>query len=154
MLKTDARLQKDVIDELRWDPAVGPCEVGVAARDGVVTLSGQVDSFAKRYAAVRCAERVVGVRAVADELVVALPSSSHPTDTDLAHAAADALRWDAAVPDDRVQARVEKGWVWLEGDVEWSWQSEAAERAVRGIAGVRGLTNVLQVVQRARTPAP
>lgn len=145
MVKTDSQLQRDVIDELRWDPAVGSAEIGVAARNGVITLSGQVANFATKHAAVLAAERVAGVRAIAEELKVVLPLSHVRTDIDLAHSAATTLKWDVQVPDDSVKARVEDGWVWLEGDVDWQYQSGAAERAVRNLTGVRGVTNSLHV---------
>jgi len=108
MIKTDAQLQRDVIDELRWDPAVGSAEVGIAARNGVITLSGQVESYAKKYAAVRATERVAGVRALAEELKVLLPMSLVRTDTDLAHTVASTLKWDVQVPDEAVKARQER----------------------------------------------
>lgn len=145
MRKTDAQLQRDVIDELRWDPRVGSSEIGVAARDGVITLSGAVDSYAKKCAAVEAAERVAGVRTIADELNVALPSSRKRTDTDLAHAVANTLKWDIQVPDETVKARVDDGWVWLEGDVEWRYQSVAAEQAIRMLTGIRGVTNGIRI---------
>ncbi|HMA23125.1 MAG TPA: BON domain-containing protein [Gemmatimonadaceae bacterium] len=152
MIKTDAQLQRDVIDEIRWDPAVGSAEIGVAAKNGVITLSGQIESFAKKYAAIRAAERVAGVRAIAEELTVVLPGSFKRTDTDLAHSVASTLKWDVQVPEDRVKARVEDGWVWLEGEVEWQYQSVAAERAIRNLAGVRGVTNLLQIERRPFAP--
>jgi Predicted periplasmic or secreted lipoprotein len=152
MKKTDTQLQRDVIDELRWDPSVGSLEVGVAAKDGVVTLSGQVDSFARKFAAIHAAERVAGVRAIAEELIVALPMSIKHSDTDLAHAVVTTLKWDVQVPDDTVTARVDEGWVWLEGQVDWQYQCAAAERAVRNLAGVRGVTNLLQIKKRASAP--
>ncbi len=152
MIKTDLQLQRDVIDELHFDPSVASEEIGVAAKNGVVTLSGSVTSFAHKYAAVRAVERVVGVRAIAEELSVVLPSSLKRTDTDLAHSVAAVLRWDVNVPDDEVKARVDDGWVWLEGDIDWQFQSAAAERAVRNLSGVRGVTNLLQVKKRASVP--
>lgn len=152
MIKTDTQLQKDVIEELRWDPAVGSAEVGVAAKFGVVTLSGQVDSFAKKYAATRAAERVAGVRAVAEALKVVLPSSHVRTDTDLAHSVVSALRWDVQVPDESVKARIEDGWVTLEGELEWQYQINAAERAVRNLTGVRGVSNQILLKTRALAP--
>lgn len=145
MIKTDSQLQRDVIDELRWDPMVGSAEIGVAARNGVITLSGQVENYAKKYAAVRAAERVAGVRAIAEELKVVLPMSLVRTDTDLAHSVATTLKWDVRVPDDAVKARVEDGWVWLEGAVDWQYQSAAAERAIRNLIGVRGVSNLLSI---------
>jgi osmotically-inducible protein OsmY len=152
MTKTDAQLQRDVIEELRWDPSVGTAELGVAVKSGVVTLSGQVNSFAKKYAAVRAVERVAGVRAIAEDVSVVLPMSLKRTDTDVAHAVVSTLKWDVQVPDEKVKARVDDGWVWLEGEVEWQYQSAAAERAVRNLTGVRGVTNLLQVKKRASVP--
>ena len=144
-MKIDSQLQRDVIDELRWDPAVGSAEIGVASRNGVITLSGQVASFATKHAAVLAAERVAGVRAIAEELKIVLPLAHLRTDTDLAHAVATTLKWDVQVPDESVKARVEGGWVWLEGEVDWQYQSLAAERVVRNLTGVRGVTNILHV---------
>lgn len=152
MIKTDSQLQRDVIDELRWDPSVGSAEIGVAAKTGVITLTGDVDSVAKKYAAARAAERVAGVRAVADELKVALPMSFKRTDTDVAHSVASTLKWDVQVPDEKVKARVEDGWVMLEGEVDWQYQSIAAARAVRNLIGVRGVTNLLRIKQHATVP--
>lgn len=144
-MKTDAQLQRDVIEELKWDPSVGRGEIGVAARDGVVTLSGQVDTYAQKYAAEAAAKRVGGVRAVAEDLLVQPPLTSTRTDTDIAHAALAAIRWDTEVPQDALTLRVENGWITLEGAVEWNYQKSAAERAVRYLTGVRGLTNLIVV---------
>ncbi len=149
MIKTDGQLQKDVIDELRWDPAVGNAEIGVAAKSGVVTLTGQVPTFAKKYAATRAAERVAGVRALAEDLKVVLPSSYNRTDTDLAHAVASTLTWDVQVPNETVKARIEDGWVTLDGEVEWQYQCNAAERAVRNLTGVRGVSNLILLTKHA-----
>ncbi len=147
MLKINSQLQRDVTDELRWDPRVGATEIGVAVRDGVVTLSGEVDSYARKYAAVKATERVTGVRAIAEELTVKLPTSSARNDTELAHAIVETFAWNVVVPDDLITSRVQHGWVTLEGMVEWQYQSIAAERAVRNLIGVRGVTNLLAVKQ-------
>ena len=144
-MKTDAKLQQDVIEELKWDPSVGRAEIGAAARDGVVTLSGQVDTYAQKYAAEAAAKRVGGVRAVAEDLLVKPPLASTRTDTDIAHAALAAIRWDTEVPDDTLKLRVENGWITLEGTVEWNFQRSAAERAVRYLTGVRGISNLISV---------
>jgi osmotically-inducible protein OsmY len=149
MKKTDTLLQSDIIDELRFDPSVGVSEIGVAAKDGVITLTGKVETFAMKFAAARAAERVAGVRAVANELTVALLSSFTKTDTDIAHAVASALKWDVEIPDEELKARVEKGWVWLEGEVEWRFQISAAERAIRNLSGVVGVTNLIALKPRA-----
>lgn len=148
-MKTDSQLQRDVIDELKWDPRVREAEIGVAAKDGVVTLTGFVDSYAQRTCAERAVERVGGVRVIAEELKVRLPGAFQRTDTDVAHAVANAMRWDIEVPDDRIKARVENGWVWLDGDVDWQYQRQAAERAVRYLTGVKGVTNAVRLTPRA-----
>jgi osmotically-inducible protein OsmY len=126
-------------------------DIAVAVRDGVVTLAGTVDSYAERWTAERVTSRVKGVRAVANELEVKLPSRHERSDSDLAHAVVNALRWDVSVPDDRIKVRVEKGWVTLEGDVDYPYQREAAERDVRSLTGVKG---VLDLVTVKETPAP
>ena len=149
MIKSDSQLQHDVIEELHWDPSIGRTEIGVACKDGVVTLSGNVDSYARKYAVVQAAERVAGVKAIAEELSVVLPSSSLRPDTDIAHAVVEALRWDVDVPQEGITARVDEGWVWLEGQVEWQFQRAAAERAIRFLTGVKGVTNLVSIQPRA-----
>lgn len=149
MLKTDTQLQHDIMEELRWDPALNRAEIGVAVKEGVVTLSGEVDSYAKKFAAVRAAERLQGVRAIAEELTVVLPSLSKRTDTEIAHAVADRLQWDITVPAGSVRARVEDGWVWLDGEVEWQYQRAAAEHTVRFLTGVKGVTNMITLKKQA-----
>jgi osmotically-inducible protein OsmY len=145
MTKSDAQLQKDVMEELAWDPSVGRHEIGVACDDGVVTLGGQVDNVAKKDAAMRAAERVSGVRAVADEVTVRISSALGQTDVDIAHAVAQVLEWNVQVPTGKVTARVDKGWVWLDGEVDWDFQRTAAERSVRYITGVTGISNRIHI---------
>jgi osmotically-inducible protein OsmY len=152
MIKSDSQLQRDVIEELRWDPSVGRLEIGVACKDGVVTLSGNVDSYSRKYTAVKAAERVSGVKAVAEEMKVVLPSSSIRPDTDIAHMVVNGLHWAIDVPEEGIQARVDDGWVWLEGQVEWQYQRSAAERAVRHLTGVKGVTNLISIKPRASAP--
>jgi len=152
MTKSDAQLQSDVQEELLWDPSVGRSEIGVACKSAVVTLSGQVDSYAQKYAATRAAERVSGVQVVADELNVRVPFTFKRTDMEIGHAVAEALRWDIEVPNDKVKARVDEGWVWLDGDVEWEYQRSAAERAVRYLTGVKGVSNNLKLSKRPWIP--
>jgi len=152
MTKSDAQLQSDVQEELLWDPSVGRSEIGVACKNAVVTLSGQVESYAQKYAAGRAAERVSGVQVVADELNVRVPFTFKRTDMEIGHAVAEALRWDIEVPNDKVKARVDEGWVWLDGDVEWEYQRSAAERAVRYLTGVKGVSNNLKLSKRPWIP--
>jgi osmotically-inducible protein OsmY len=149
-MNNDQQIQSDVLAELRWDARVAPNEVGVSVKDGVVTLTGHVDSYIKKWAAEDAALRVRGVRAVANEIEVKLPSEDQRTDEDIARAAANALKWDAFIPSDKVQATVSKGWVTLKGSVEWQFEKEAAERAVRNLKGVVGVTNLITVAPRVK----
>jgi osmotically-inducible protein OsmY len=151
MTRNDTDIQRDVIAELKWDPSLRDDDIGVAVRDGVVTLAGFVDSYVDKWKAERAAAHVRGVRAVANSLEVKLPSSAERSDPDLARAAVDALKWNVSVPHDRIKVRVEKGWITLEGDVDYYYQKDAAERAVRYLTGVKGVTNLITV--RAR-PLP
>ena len=144
-MKTDLQLQRDVLDELKFEPSIREAEIGIAAKGGVVTLTGFVDSYAQKFSAERTAERVGGVKAVADEIKVKLPGAHQRSDTDIAHATVNALRWDVQVPDDRLKATIEDGWIALEGDVEWQYQKWAAEGAVRNLTGVKGVTNLIAV---------
>lgn len=146
-MKTDTELQRDVEDELRWQPATRDAEIAVAARDGVISLDGYVSSYAQKLSAARAAEGVSGVRAVADELVVKLPNAATRTDTDIAHSAAKALQWNIEVPDTRIKVRVEHGWITLDGTVDWQFQRNAAEHTVRYLTGVKGLFNHIVVRQ-------
>jgi osmotically-inducible protein OsmY len=148
IMKTDLQLQRDVLEELKFEPSIREAEIGVAAKGGVVTLTGTVDSYAEKFSAERTVERVAGVKAVADELKVKLPGSHQRSDTDIAHAAVNALRWDIQVPDDHIKATIEDGWIALEGEVEWQYQKRAAEGAVRNLTGVKGVTNLIAVKPR------
>lgn len=143
-MTSDTQLQRDIIDELKWTPSVNEAEIGVAVKDGVVTLTGNVDSWAQKYTAERVVERIIGVRAYADDLKVRLPASAERSDTDIAHAVADALEWNVEVPD-TVKAKVVDGWVTLEGTAEWQFEKKSAERSVRYLKGVRGVTNFIAV---------
>lgn len=145
MLRNDSEIQRDVADELKWDPSLEDDDIAVAVRDGVVTLAGWVKSYFDKWRAERVASRVKGVKAIANDLEVTLPASSNRTDPDIARAAVDALKWNIAVPSDRVKVKVERGWVTLEGDVDWYYQKEAAERAVRYLTGVKGVSNLIAV---------
>jgi osmotically-inducible protein OsmY len=144
-MKTDSQLHKDIVDEMRWDPRVKVAEIAVSAKDGVITLTGVVDTYAQKYAAERVVERVSGVRAIADDLQVKIQHSLLRSDTDIAHAAVNALRWDTEVPDEKIAVKVENGWVTLKGEAEWNFQKAAAERDIRYLAGVKGVSNLIVV---------
>ncbi|MCG5471464.1 BON domain-containing protein [Micromonospora sp. LAH09] len=143
--RTDQDIQSAVLDELTWEPRVQPHEIGVTVAEGVVTLTGRVDSYAKKWAAERAAHRVARVRAVANDVAVQLDSGAERTDPDLAAAASHALEWDAFVPIEKLQVTVSAGWVTLHGDVEWEYQRRASERAVSRLTGVRGVSNGITV---------
>ncbi|MFI5929506.1 BON domain-containing protein [Micromonospora sp. NPDC051543] len=151
-VEDDQRIQRDVLAELAWDPQVLPNEIGVTVDRGVVTLTGYVDGAARGWAATRCAQRVRGVRAVADEIEVRLPGTPGRTDGDIALAASRALEWDSFVPAERLDVSVANGWLMLRGEVEFGWQRRAAEGELRRLDGVRGVTNLVEV--RPSTPPP
>jgi osmotically-inducible protein OsmY len=146
--RTDTDLQQAVLDELRWDPRVRPNEIGVVVKDGVVTLTGWVDSYTKKWAAEDDAHRVRGVKAVANDIEVRLGTGSERTDPEIAAAVARALQQDALVPIDKLDVTVSKGWVTLKGEVEWQYEKEDAERAVRRLTGIKGVTNLITVKPR------
>lgn len=144
-MKSDSELQLEVSEELKWEPRVPWAEIDVTVRDGVVILSGQVDSYAQKCAAQDAASRVRGVRAVAEDLSIRPRFTGGKTDTELTQAALATIRWDSEVPDETLRVRVTNGWLTLEGTVQWQYQRAAAERAVRYLAGLRGLTNLISL---------
>jgi osmotically-inducible protein OsmY len=139
---TDSELRRDVELELEWEPSVDERRIGVSVLDGIVTLTGEVRSYAEKWKAERTVERVAGVRGIVNEIEVR--AETERSDIDMAKAAADALSWNVMVPD-RVKVRVERGWLSLTGEVNWDYQRRAAERAVRNLPGVRGITNLISV---------
>ncbi len=151
-MKTDQQLKQDVTDELAWDPAVTSERVGVAVKNGIVTLSGHIDTYAEKRAIEKALRRVNGVKAIALELDVMLSPDHQRGDTDIAQAADLALRWNSSLPPDRVRATVEHGWVTLSGEVDWDAERTSAEKAVRGLIGVLGVRNEITLRARA-TPA-
>jgi osmotically-inducible protein OsmY len=144
-VKTDTELQQDVMNELKWEPTIKAEEIGVGVTDGVVTLSGYVDSFWKKWSAERAAARVFGVKAVAEEIQVRLPGSFNQSDEDIGRAAANALEWNAAVPYDHIKVQVENRTVALSGEVDWWYQKDAAEDTVRKLRGVVSINNQITI---------
>jgi osmotically-inducible protein OsmY len=144
-MKTDMDLRDDVLDELRWEPAVNAAEIGVAVKNGVVTLTGTVDYYPQKLGSERAALRVSGVRALANGVKIRLPGPNILTDTDIALAVKNTLEWDVNVPDGRIQVRVEDGWVTLKGEVDWQNQKTAADAALRDMKGVKGVINEIDV---------
>lgn len=147
-MKTDADLKRDVTAELAWDPAVDSTAIGVAAKDGVVTLTGHIDTFAQKHAAARAVRRVSGVKAIALELDVKLAADHKRSDTDIALSAEHALKWNTLVPVEAVRLVVDHGWITLRGEVDWEFQRRTVEKAVRPLMGVVGISNEITLRMR------
>ena len=141
---TDESLRQAVIDELEWEPRVNAAGIRVAVENGVVTLTGRVGTYAEKSAAEKAAGRVIGTKAVVEELDVHY-SFDPPSDTDIAHYARQALAWDVEVPKGSVEVKVGSGWVTLLGIVDWFFQRDAAEKDIRRLRGVRGVSNDIEI---------
>jgi osmotically-inducible protein OsmY len=148
--RTDAQVQSDVLAELKWEPRVQSTEIGVAVKDGIVTLTGWVDSYTKRWAAEEAAHRVRGVKAVANDIEVRLGTAGERTDPEIAAAAVRALQWDALLVPEKIDVTVSKGWITLKGTVDWQYKKQEAERVVRNLAGVKGVSNLIEVKPRVQ----
>lgn len=144
-MKTDIDIQQDVTAQLRWEPMLNAAEIGVAVKNGVVTLSGMVDTYSKKVAAERAAKRVSGVKALAEDIQVGVTLTAHKTDAEIAAAVVSALKWHTTVPDDLLKIKVENGIVTLEGEVPWNYQRDAAETAVEGLLGVVNVQNYIKL---------
>lgn len=149
-MKTDVHLQRDVMDELAWEPSLDAAQIGSTAKDGVVTLTGHVPVYAEKHCAEEVAKRVHGVRAVANEIEVRPLEAEVRDDESIAAAAVHALRWDSKVPADKIQVVVDQGWMKIEGSVESQFQKTAIDRVVRNLAAVRGVTNSVVVMPQER----
>jgi osmotically-inducible protein OsmY len=144
-MNSDSELQRAVQAELSWEPSVIASHIGVAAKSGVVTLTGHVEHYANKAAAEAAVRRVKGVKAVAEEIEVRLPFATERDDGEIAAAAINRLMWDVAFPPDAIKVTVEKGWVTLTGQVEWHYQQEAAEQVVGRLYGVTGVSNHISI---------
>jgi osmotically-inducible protein OsmY len=149
-MKTDRQLQHDVLAELEWDPSIEASKIGVTATNDVVTLTGAVATFREKCQAETIAKRVYGVRAVANDIEIALPGTHKRSDADIATAALTALQWDPQIDAKKLKLAVREGWVTLEGTCDWKYQSEAAESHLRTLAGVRGVSNKIAIVSSGR----
>ena len=153
IVQTDADIQRDVLDEFKWDARIQPNEVGVVVNDGVVTLTGWVNSYSKKWAAEEAAHRVKGVKAVANDIEVRLSSTAERTDADIAAAVTRALEWNAFLDMEKIDVTVSNGWVTIRGEVEWQYQRAEAEREARRVKGVKGVSNLITVRPKIR-PTP
>ena len=151
-MKSDAQLQTDVLAELHWDPSINAAQIGVEVRNGVVTLSGEVSTFAEKWELERIAQRVAGVLALAIDIDVMLPGLSHRGDADIARAAENILQWMTFSSSNPIKVSVEAGWVTLSGNVDWEYQRQAANGAVRHLMGVKGVSDeiVIKEVQLSK----
>jgi osmotically-inducible protein OsmY len=144
-MTSDHQLRQDVLDELDFEPAVNAAHIGVGAHAGVITLTGFVSSYGEKLAAERAARRVKGVKAIAEEIEIRLPSDKKIADDEIAGRAVDILKWRIGFPADRIAVKVERGVVTLTGDVDWRFQKSEAEAAVHGLSGVVGVANLIRV---------
>ena len=142
---TDLSLRQDILDELEFEPQVDAAHIGVAVENGVVTLSGHVYTYAEKLAAETAAKRVKGVRAIAQEIAVRFPFQKKTADDEIATRALKILRWNAVVPADAVQVKVQDGWITLTGNVDWQFQRRDAESEVRKLSGVAGVVNQIAI---------
>jgi len=147
---SDKTLRQAVIDELEWDPSFNAQHIGVAVEDGVVTLTGHVAGYIERLAAEKAVKRVKGVRAIAEEIEVRFPSDKKTSDDQIARRALDVIAWDSTIPKDKIQIKVQNGFVTLTGEVDWFYQRDDAEAAVRKLTGVKGLSNEIKVKPQVR----
>ena len=152
-MKTDSQLQKDVIDELEWEPAVHADEIDVQVKNGIVTLSGEVCSFAEKWNAERAAQRVNGVKGLNEELEVNLLDTGRRTDAQITESAKNILSWTSSLPANAIQVEVEDGWLTLSGDVEWQFQRQDAADSLRYLTGVTGVSNDI-AIKPSRVPSP
>ncbi len=150
-MRTDLELQRDVIEELKWESSIKASDIGVSVTNSVVTLSGYVDSFTKKKAAEKAALRVAGVTAVAEDIVVRLGASDKKSDTEVAQAIITAIRWNNIIDENKIKVKVESGWVTLEGEVDWSFEKNAIEHSIENLIGVRGISNLITISSKLKT---
>ncbi|WP_340155093.1 BON domain-containing protein [uncultured Winogradskyella sp.] len=141
MMRTDSSIKQDVLDELEWQPSIDETQIGVVVKDGVVTLSGTVDSYVKKREAENAVKSVVGVKAVAEDIEVHYGNGYKKSDTEIASAAVNALKWNISVPENKVDVKVENGWVYLTGEVKWDFEKNAAKKSVENLQGVKYVVN-------------
>jgi len=144
-MKNNQELQTDVQNAIKWEPLLNAAEIGVTAKDGVVSLTGVVDSYAKKLEAENAAKKVIGVKALVEKIEVKFPNSWTKTNVEIANEVLTALKSNWSVPQDTVKVKVEDGWVTLEGELPWNFQKEAAKGAVNYLIGVKGVTNNIKI---------
>ncbi len=144
-MKSDVQIQQDVIEELKWEPFLNASDIGVSVKNGIVTLSGQVDSYAKKIAAEKSTKKVTGVKAIAEDIQIGVSPTHDKTDTEIAEAVLNALKWHTAVQEEKIKIKVENGNVRLDGEVEWEYQRSNAKTAIENLSGVKSVINFITV---------
>ncbi|MEO6305238.1 MAG: BON domain-containing protein [Bacteroidia bacterium] len=144
-MKTDEQLKKDVLDAFQWQPTLKTAEIGVIAKDGVITLTGHVNNYAKKIEAENSAKNVAGVKAVAEEIAVKIREFDKKNDADIATEIVNAIKWNWKIPSDKVKVKVEQGWVTIGGDVHWNYQREATKKLIESLDGVKGVINDIKI---------
>lgn len=147
-MKSDTQIQKDVMDQLKWEPFLKASEIGVAVKNGIVTLSGQVDSYYKKRSAEEAAKKVLDVKAVAEDIQIGVSPFYAKSDTEIAEAILNALKWHTAVQDEKIKIKVDDGNVTLQGEVDWDFQRASARTSIEGLTGVKSITNLITVKPR------
>lgn len=145
-MKSDAQIKQDILDELVFMPNIDETHIGVIVEDGVVTLTGFVDAYAKKVAAEKAVKSVAGVKAVAEDIEVKYGNDYKKTDKEIAKAAVSALEWNASVPKEKVMVKVDNGYIYLNGQLPWAYQKKAAKRTVRNLLGVKDVINNIEIV--------
>ncbi len=144
-MKSNQELQTDVQNAIKWEPLLHAAEIGVTAKDGIVSLSGVVDSYPKKLEAESAAKKVIGVKALVEKIEVQMPNSWSKTNEEIASAVLVALKTNWLVPNEKINVEVEDGWVTLEGELPWNYQKDAAKNAVNNIAGIKGVMNNIKI---------
>jgi len=140
-MKNNEELQKAVQDAIKWEPSLNAAEIGVTAIDGIVTLTGTVDSYAKKYEAEDAAKKIAGVKAVVEKIEIQFGNTAKMDDTEIAKEILNSLKWNLEVPNDKVKVKVENAWVTLEGELSWNYQRDSVRKSVRNLPGIKGVTN-------------
>lgn len=147
-MKTDNQIQKDVMEELKWHPYLNASQIGVAVKNGIVTLSGQVDTYGKKLLAENVTKKIAGVKAIAEDLQVGISPSFRKTDSEIAEAVLSALKWHTGVQEEKIKIKVEEGIVTLDGEVEWEFERSNAKSAIQNLTGVRLVINQIKLKEK------
>jgi osmotically-inducible protein OsmY len=149
-METNEELQKKVLEAINWEPLLSGAEIGVLVIDGIVTLTGSVNSYVKKEEVEKAAKNVLGVKAVVEKIEVVLNYKVHKSDNEIAQEIINTFKWHWDIPNERVQVKVENGWVYLSGSLEWNYQKEAAKKAVRVLIGVKGIVNNIMIISLSK----